>query len=59
MSLFAAEGLLAEIYDGKVDNNKLSFSVTVNATVLKFEGTMDGDEIKLLMKSDRGISRPR
>ena len=49
------QGNSAEITDGRVDNNKLSFSVAVNETVaLKHEGTIDGGEIKLTLKSDRG-----
>lgn len=49
------DGKSAEISEGKVDNNKLSFTVAVNETVvLKHEGTIDGGEIKLTLKTDRG-----
>lgn len=43
------------IADGKVDGNKISFTVNVNEQmVIKQEGTVSGDEIKLTLKSDQG-----
>jgi hypothetical protein len=43
-----------QISDGKVDGDKVSFSVNFNGTTFKHEGTISGDEIKLTMKSDAG-----
>ena len=49
------QGDSAEIHDGKVDGNKLSFGVTApNGMLLKHEGTISGDEIKLTLSSERG-----
>jgi hypothetical protein len=41
-----------EIIDGKIDGDKLSFSVTYNGMVISHDGTVNGDEIKLTEKSD-------
>ena len=38
--------------DGKVDGNKISFAVTLSDGTYTHEGTIDGDEIKVTMKSD-------
>jgi hypothetical protein len=43
-----------EIADGKVDGDKLSFSVTFNGMTIKHEGVINGDEIKLTSKTDSG-----
>jgi hypothetical protein len=43
-----------EISDGKVDGDKVSFSVSFNGTTFHHEGTISGEEIKLTMKSDAG-----
>lgn len=40
------------ISEGKVTDDKLSFSVAFNGTTIKHEGTINGDEIKLSSKSD-------
>ena len=46
----------SEITDGKVDGNKVSFSVTRefngNKMVTKYEGTVAGDEMKLKITRD-------
>jgi hypothetical protein len=39
-----------EISDGKVDGDKLSFSITFNGMTIKHEGVISGDEIKLTTK---------
>jgi len=41
-----------EIADGKIDGDKLSFTVNVNGTVIKHEGVVSGNTIKLTTKSD-------
>ena len=43
-----------EIADGKIDGDKLSFTVSVNGMVIKHEGVVSGDTIKLTTKSDQG-----
>ena len=41
-----AEPMPVEIKDGKVDGNKFSFTVTAGRGPAKFEGEVDGDQIK-------------
>jgi hypothetical protein len=49
------QGEPIEISDGKIDGDKISFTVTVNGQmVIKHEGTVSGDEIKLTSKTDQG-----
>jgi len=43
-----------EISDGKVDGDKLSFNVSFNGMIIKHEGVITGDTIKLTTKSDSG-----
>ena len=43
-----------EIAEGKIDGDKLSFTVNVNGMVIKHEGVISGDEIKLTTKTDLG-----
>jgi hypothetical protein len=43
-----------EIADGKIAGVKLSFTVNVNGMVIKHEGVVSGDTIKLTTKSDQG-----
>lgn len=45
-----------EITDGKVEGDKLSFVVTIEANNMKImhDGTINGDEIKLNSKTDSG-----
>lgn len=46
-----------EIKDGKVDGDKLSFTIIVNDQMtIKHEGTIAGDEIKLTSSSEQGPS---
>jgi hypothetical protein len=42
------------ITDGKVDGDKISFTVNVNGMIITHEGTISGAEIKLTSKSDQG-----
>jgi hypothetical protein len=42
------------ISDGKVDGDKLSFSVSFNGMTIKHEGVIAGDTIKLTSKSEGG-----
>ena len=42
------------IANGKVDGDKISFSVEFNGTTITHEGTVTGDEIKLTSKSGDG-----
>ena len=53
-SVTGPQGDSAEISDGLVDNNKLSFNVKAHEMVLKHAGTISGDEIKLTLSSERG-----
>jgi hypothetical protein len=41
-----------EISDGKIDGDKLSFSVSFNGMTMKHEGVISGDTIKLTTKAD-------
>jgi hypothetical protein len=43
-----------EISDGKVDGDKVSFTVSFNGMTIKHEGSISGDEIKLTSKADQG-----
>jgi hypothetical protein len=42
------------IKNGKVDGDKISFSIDFNGTTITHEGTVSGDEIKLNSKSSDG-----
>ena len=44
------------ISDGKIDGNKLSFTVSINGMTITHEGTLNdaGDEIQMTTKSDSG-----
>ena len=44
------------ISDGKIDGNKLSFTVSINGMTITHEGTLNdaGDEIQMTTKSDQG-----
>jgi hypothetical protein len=46
------------ISDGKIDGDKITFTVTFNDTVIHHEGTIDGDQIKVSSKSDNGQMPP-
>jgi hypothetical protein len=41
------------ISDGKIADDKFSFSVAFNGMTIKHEGTINGDEIKMSTKSDQ------
>lgn len=43
------------ITDGKIDGDKLTFTVSFNGMVISHEGTITGDEMKLTSKSDQGF----
>ena len=43
-----------KIQDGKVEGNKISFTVNFNDMKIVHEGTIDGDEITLTIKMDGG-----
>jgi len=53
-TVIGPQGDPIEIADGKIDGDKLSFTVNVNGTVIKHEGVVSGDAIKLTTKSDSG-----
>jgi hypothetical protein len=53
-SVTGPQGDPIEIGDGKVDGDKLSFTVSFNGMTIKHEGTIAGDEIKLTAHSDQG-----
>jgi len=42
------------ISNGKVDGDKISFTIDFNGTTITHEGTINGDEIKLNSKSSDG-----
>jgi len=46
------------ISDGKIDGDKITFTVTFNDTVIHHEGTIDGDQIKVSSKSDNDQMPP-
>ena len=48
------QGDAIPISDGKVDGDKLSFTVSFNGMTIKHEGVISGDEIKLTTKTDQG-----
>lgn len=43
------------ISDGKIDGDKLTFTVAFNGMTISHEGTVSGDEIKMTSKSDQGF----
>jgi cytoskeletal protein CcmA (bactofilin family) len=43
-----------EIFDGKVDGDKVSFNVMYNGMTIKSEGVISGDTIKLTSSNDQG-----
>jgi len=43
-----------EIADGKVDGDKLSFTVSFNGMTITHEGVVSGDTIKLTTKTEQG-----
>jgi hypothetical protein len=43
-----------EIADGKIDGDKLSFTVSFNGMTIQHEGVLHDDEIKLTTKTDQG-----
>jgi hypothetical protein len=43
-----------EIFDGKVEGDKISFSVMYNGMAIKNEGVISGDTIKLTSSNDQG-----
>ncbi|MEP6717121.1 MAG: hypothetical protein ABJC09_16240 [Terriglobia bacterium] len=53
-SVAGPQGDPMPIADGKVDGDKVSFTVSFNGMVIKHEGTVAGDEMKLTSKADQG-----
>lgn len=53
-SVAGPQGDAIEISDGKVEGDKLSFTVNFNGMTIRHEGTIVGDEIKLSTHSDQG-----
>ena len=55
-SVQGPQGDAMAISNGKVDGNKISFTVAFNGMTITHEGTLNaaGDEIKLTSKSDQG-----
>jgi len=51
-SVKSPQGDLIQISDGKIDGDKLSFTLTVYGTTIWHEGTVSGETIKLTTKSD-------
>ncbi len=45
-------GQTNSIHKGEVDGNKISFAVTMSDATYTLEGAIEGDEIKMTMKSD-------
>jgi hypothetical protein len=53
-SVIGPQGDPIEITEGKIDGDKLTFTLNVNGTIIKHEGVVIGDTIKLTTKSDSG-----
>jgi hypothetical protein len=53
-SVQGPQGDPIEISEGKIEDGKVSFSVSFNGMTIKHEGTFSGDEIKLTTKTDQG-----
>ena len=47
-----------DITKGKIDGDKISFDTSFNGMTINHEGTINGDEIKLSIKSDDGQMPP-
>ena len=43
------------ITDGKIDGDKITFTVSFNGMTINHEGTINGDEMKMTTKSDQGF----
>jgi hypothetical protein len=43
-----------DINEGKVEGDKISFTVSFNGTTIRHDGAVKGDEIKLMVKPDQG-----
>lgn len=53
-SVNSGQGDPLTISNGKIDGDKISFTVDFNGTTITHEGTVSGDEIKLSSKSSDG-----
>jgi hypothetical protein len=54
-SVQGPEGEPIPFTDGKIDGNKITFTVSFNGMTISHEGTVDGDQIKMTSKSDAGF----
>jgi hypothetical protein len=54
-SVLGPQGDPISFTDGKIDGNKITFTVSFNGMTITHEGTVDGDEIKMTTKSDAGF----
>jgi hypothetical protein len=54
-SVQGPQGEAIPITDGKLEGDKLTFSVSFNGMTITHEGTISGDEIKMTSKSDQGF----
>jgi hypothetical protein len=54
-SVQGPQGEPIPISDGKIDGDKLTFTVSFNGMTISHEGTISGDEIKMTTKSDQGF----
>jgi len=54
-SVLGPQGEAIPITDGKIDGDKLTFTVSFNGMTINHEGTINGDEIKMTTKSDQGF----
>jgi hypothetical protein len=48
----------AEISNGKIDGDKISFDTSFNGMTINHVGTINGDEVQLNVKSDGGQMPP-
>jgi hypothetical protein len=54
-SVQGPQGEAIPITDGKIDGDKLTFTVSFNGMTISHEGSVSGDEIKMTTKSDQGF----
>lgn len=52
------DGEPLSIDDGKIDGDKITFTVTYNGMVIHHEGTVDGEQIKVSSKTDNDQMPP-
>jgi hypothetical protein len=54
-SVLGPQGDAIAFTDGKIDGDKITFTISFNGMIITHEGPVNGDEIKMTSKSDQGF----